>query len=143
MLHSGGARRMSAVDLAQRIAAERPDFELIAMADVGLPHWRLRVRCEVLARQPISPIEQFVLRAVKLGVNERSDLTIMLGLDDVVLDAAVVNMLGSEWVESAGEDALKLTDKGAEVDTAAVRERSEERVIPFESDGLLRLPTPP
>jgi hypothetical protein len=132
---------MSIVDVAQRIATERPDFDLIAITDVGLPHWRLRVRCEVLARKPISPIDEIVLRAVKAGVTSRIDLMVMLGLDEVVLDAAVVGMLGEEWLKQRPDGALELTDKGRDVDAAAVQERSEERVIPFEYDGLLRRPT--
>jgi hypothetical protein len=132
---------MSVTDVAQRITAERPDFELIAITDVGLPHWRLRLRCEVLARKPISPIDEIILRAVSADIRDRTDLMVMLGLDDVVLDAAVVSMLRQEWLKQRANGELELTDKGRDVEAMALQERSEERMIPLEYDGLTRRPT--
>ncbi len=130
---------MSAADVAARFA-QRPDFELIAYADVGLPFWRLRTRCELQARKRISPIDEFVLRALKIGIDQRAQLSIMLGLDDVVLDATVGALLAEDWVELVGSEQVALTEKGAAAEREAVGERSEERMISFEFDGLLRLP---
>src|SRR4051812_34558428 len=130
---------MSAADVAARFA-RRPDFELIAYTDVGLPHWSLRTRCELMARTPVSPIDQFILRAIGLKVDRRNDLMILLGLDDVVLDGAVGSMLAADWLESIGDEQVALTEKGRAAEQAAVQERSEERTITFEFDGLLRRP---
>ncbi|MGH2450277.1 MAG: hypothetical protein ACRDGE_03195 [Candidatus Limnocylindria bacterium] len=131
---------MSAADVAAQFA-HRPDFELIAYADVGLPYWRLRTRCELLARKPISPIDEFILRAVCAGVDRREDIMMLLGLDDVVLDGAVGGMLAEDWLVSVGDEQVALTEKGIAVEAAAVQERSEERMVTFEFDGLLRRPT--
>jgi hypothetical protein len=130
---------VSATDVAARFS-QRPDFELIAYADVGLPFWRLRTRCELQARKRISPIDEFVLRSVKIGVDQRAQLAIMLGLDDVVLDATVGALLAEDWVGLVGSEQIALTEKGAAAEREAVGERSEERMISFEFDGLLRLP---
>jgi hypothetical protein len=131
---------MSAADVAARFA-QRPDFELIAYADVGLPYWRVLTRCELLARKQISPIDEFVLRAVKIGLDRREEISVMLGLDDVILDGTVGAMLAEDWVELVGAEQVTLTDKGATAEHAAVQERSEERMITFEFDGLLRRPS--
>ncbi|MHB1999742.1 MAG: phospholipase D-like domain-containing protein [Solirubrobacteraceae bacterium] len=130
---------MSAADVASRFA-RRPDFELLAYADVGLPYWRVRTRCELLARKQISPIDEFVLRAVKIGIDRREEISVMLGLDDVILDGTVGAMLAADWVELTGTEQVALTDKGAVAERAALEERSEERMITFEFDGLLRRP---
>jgi hypothetical protein len=130
---------MSTADIAARFT-QRPDFELIAYVDVGLPYWRLRTRCELLSRKPISPIDEFVLHAVKIGVNRREDLLILLGLDEVVLDGAVGGMLAEDWLTQIGDEQVALTEKGAAAEQAAIQERSEERIITFEFDGLLRHP---
>jgi hypothetical protein len=131
---------MSAADVAGRFA-KRPDFELIAYADVGLPYWRLRTRCELLSRKPISPIDEFILRAVGAGVERRDDLLMLLGLDDVVLDGAVGGMLAEDWLTSVGDEQVRATEKGRAAEQAAVQERSEERMVTFEFDGLLRRPS--
>ncbi len=131
---------MSAADIASRFA-QRPDFELLAYADVGLPYWRVRTRCELLARKQISPIDEFVLRAVKIGVDRRDEISVMLGLDEVILDGTVGAMLAEDWVELVGTEQVALTDKGAVAEHAAIEERSEERMITFEFDGLLRRPS--
>lgn len=131
---------MTAAAVAARFA-RRPDFDLIAYADVGLPYWRLRTRCELLTRPAISPIDQFVLRAVRTGVDHRDDLLMLLGLDDVVLDGAVGAMLAEDWLVSVAEERVALTEKGIAVEEAAAEERAQDRMITFEFDGLLRRPT--
>ena len=130
---------MSADNVAARFA-RRPDFELISYVEVGLPFWRLRTRCELLARAQVSPIDVFILRAVAIGVDQRDDLSILLGLDEVILDGAVGAMLVADWVEEADTDRLALTEKGMQIVTETVQERAEERMIAFEFDGLLRRP---
>ncbi len=130
---------MSAADVASRLS-QRPDFDLIAYADVGLPSWRLRTRCELLARKRISPIDEFILRGVKVGVDRRADMMLLLGLDEVVLDGAVGAMLADDWLVATGAEQVALTEKGEAVRSAAVQERPEERTISFEFDGLLRRP---
>ena len=89
---------MTADSVAARFA-RRPDFELISYAEVGLPYWRLRTRCELLGRPQVSPIDAFILRAVAIGVDRRDELSILLGLDEVILDGAVGAMLAADWVE--------------------------------------------
>lgn len=131
---------MTAADVAARFAP-RPDFELIAYTDVGLPYWRLRTRCELLTRPPISPIDQFILRAVRAGVDRREDMMMLLGLDDVVLDGAVGAMLAEDWLTSVGDEQVALTEKGVAAEEAAAQERAQDRMITFEFDGLLRRPT--
>lgn len=131
---------MSAEDTAARIAGERHGLTLVDFAEVGLPCWQVLARCDVLARKPISAIDEAVMRAISLGIDQPSDLQLLLGLDPTVFEAAVVGMLSEGWVTGSSEQPLSLSEDGVEALTSAVEIVSEERVVPFYYDGLLRRP---
>jgi hypothetical protein len=131
---------VSAADTAARIASERRGLTLVDFAEVGLPCWQILARCDVLARKPISAIDEAVMRAISLGIDRPSDLQLLLGLDQTVFEAAVVGMLSEGWVTGSSEQPLSLSEGGAEVLASAVEIVSEERVVPFYYDGLLRRP---
>lgn len=122
------------------IAASRDGFEPMACTPVAMPCWRLLVRVEVLARRDISPLEEFVLRAAaeadpKVGVIQR-----LLGLDDQTFEDALASVCGHEWAKVDAGARLRLTDAGRETLVTRTRERSEERAITVDFDGLLRRP---
>ncbi|MHB1570255.1 MAG: hypothetical protein ACYC0H_13765, partial [Solirubrobacteraceae bacterium] len=121
------------------LAHSRPGFELIACPRVALPFWRLRVRVEVLARRPISPLEQFVLRAAAETDNSTRAVQALLGLDDQIFEDVVSSIVEREWVRV---EALRivLREAGREILASPQFERSEERVVSFDYDGLLRAP---
>jgi len=131
---------VSATETAARFAAERPGSTLIDFAEVGLPCWYVLARCDVLAKKPISTIDEAVMRAISLGIAAPADLQLLLGLDETVFEATVVGLLSEAWVTGSPDEALALTQGGAEVLESAVEIVSEERVVPFYYDGLLRRP---
>jgi hypothetical protein len=131
---------MTADELAERHAGDRPGFELVSYAEVGLPYWRLRVRCEILARKTVSAIDEILLKAVDADVRSSEDLVGLLGLDEPVLDAAVVGLLGSGWLRQQVDGTLAVTDVGAEMKRELALLRSEDRPLSFDYDGLLRRP---
>jgi hypothetical protein len=131
---------VSAPETAARFAAERAGSTLIDFAEVGLPCWYVLARCDVLAKKPISAIDEAVMRAISLGIAAPADLQLLLGLDETVFEATVVGLLSEAWVTGSPEEALALTQGGAEVLESAVEIVSEERVVPFYYDGLLRRP---
>jgi hypothetical protein len=121
------------------LAHSRPGFELIACPRVALPFWRLRVRAEVLARRPISPLEQFVLRAAAETDNGTQAIQGLLGLDDQIFEDVLSSVVEREWVRLEGL-RIVLSDAGRETLASPQFERSEERVVTFDYDGLLRAP---
>lgn len=131
---------MSASEVAARVARDRSGMTLIDFAEVGLPYWYVLARCDVLAKKPISAIDESLMRAISLGVDEPVDLQLLLGLDESVFEAAVIGQLSEGWVDGTPEEPLTLTEAGREVLASAVEIVSEERVVPFHYDGLLRRP---
>jgi hypothetical protein len=121
------------------LAHSRPGFELVACPHVALPFWRLRVRAEVLARRPISPLEQFVLRSAAEADNRTHAIQSLLGLDDQIFEDVLSSVVEREWVRLDGLHVV-LTDTGHETLTSPQFERSEERVVSFDYDGQLRQP---
>ncbi len=121
------------------VAHSRPGFELVACPRIALPFWRLRVRVEVLARRPISPLEQFVLRAAAETDNSTEAVQALLGLDDQIFEDVLSSIVEREWVRVEGL-RIVLRDAGREILASPQFERSEERVVSFDYDGLLRAP---
>ncbi len=131
---------MTLEQTAEHHAHSRAGMVLLDFCEVGLSYWRVLARCEVLARKPISTIDETIMRAVALEVNEPPELQIMLGLDEEVLESAIVGLVAEGWMTGVTGSELALTDTGAEVLAACSEIVSREQVIPFDYDGLLRRP---
>jgi hypothetical protein len=131
---------VTASEIVARVARERRDMTVIDFAEVGLPCWYILARCDVLAKKPISVIDEAVMKAISLGVTGPSDLQLLLGLDDLVFEAAAVGLLSEGWARGAPDQPLELTEAGTEILESAVEIVSEERVVPIHYDGLARRP---
>lgn len=122
------------------LARSRPGFEAIACTPVALPFWRLRVRVEVLARRRISPLEEFVLRAAAEADPRTGAVQQLLGLDDQTFEHVLSSVIEREWAQ-VNDLQIVLSDGGRAALESGRLERSEERVVSFDYDGLLREPT--
>ena len=122
------------------LARSRPGFETIACTPVALPFWRLRVRVEVLARRRISPLEEFILRAAAEADPRTSAVQQLLGLDDKTFEHVLSSVVEREWAQVKNLHIV-LTDGGRAALESGRLERSEERVVSLDYDGLLRVPT--
>jgi hypothetical protein len=131
---------LNPAEAAERFADARSGMALLDFCEVALPYWRVLARCEVLARKPISTIDETIMRAVALGVDQLSELELMLGLDETVLESAIVGLIADERLQSTGDETFVLTDGGQEVLANAIEIVSREQVVPFDYDGLLRRP---
>lgn len=128
-------------DLLRQLSYSRPGFTVLAALPVALPHWRLRLRVELLTRREISPLEEFVLRAADEIDPQLGAIQSLLGLDDDTFQDTIAALVSHEWARVDAQARLVLTDRGQLTATTARRERSEERPITVEYDGLLRAPT--
>jgi hypothetical protein len=128
--------------------ANRPGYTLVSYGEVGLPYYRVQLRVEVLEHKEIGPFPEFVLRGVEAGVDEPDGLGELLGLDERVLEATVVDLLGSDdlFLGRAGEaetTTLALTPKGRRTLETAVAIVPQETLIEIHYDALLQSPEPP
>jgi hypothetical protein len=133
-------------DVARRYSS-RPGYTLVSYGEVGLPYYRIQLRVEVLDRKQIGPFAEFLLRSVDLGIDEPDELEELLGLDQRVLEASVVDLLGSDDLhvgrrEEGGQTGLLITPKGRRTLETAVSIVPEEVIIEIDYDGLLQRPIP-
>lgn len=132
---------MTDIAAVNRIMDDRPDFTLLSLVPVALPYWRLRLRLELLAMRPISPLEAFAMRACRDASPHLRDIRRLLGLDERTFAGVVTSVMANGWAVGKPGDVLLLTQQGDEVLEAGSREQAETRVVSVEYDGLLRTPT--
>jgi hypothetical protein len=127
-------------DVVAGLTATREGFEPIACTPVALPCWHLLVRVELLARREISPLEEFVLRAAQEADPKVGAIQALLGLDDHTFEETLATVCSREWAKITPDAQLALTEKGRQVAETRRRERSEDRPVWVDFDGLLRRP---
>lgn len=137
---------MTTEEIVARFVDARPDFALASYAEVGLPFYRISVRLQIIEHKQLDPLQEFTLRAVDAGIDDRVEIQRALGLDENVVQATVLGLIEREAVsvstDSGTSDALALTAGGRETLARATQIVSRERVIDIDYDGLLREPTP-
>lgn len=126
--------------IAARFANNRPGMELVDFIEVGLPSWKVLARCEVLAKKPLSAIDETILKCLTLDFKDVPEIQIMLGLDEIVLTTSITSLIQRGWVTGSGHDSIEPTESGQEILAKATEVESRELVIPFHYDGLLRRP---
>jgi hypothetical protein len=122
-------------------------YELVDYADVALPIWQLSLEAISIAHRRFSPIQEYVLRAVGIGLAS-DELSAFLGLDTNIVDGTLTQLVSDRLVRvnltESESNSLKeyvLTDQG----TQALRD--EGIAVPVEDqfqvffDGIHRLPT--
>jgi hypothetical protein len=127
--------------------ADRPGFELLDYAEVGLPVYRLSLTVSVLQHTPLPPIYEFVLRAIRLGIDHREELSACLGISEGMIEDALRNLHGSEEISMVqgldGPERFVLTRRGEKTTSTLERVRPEQQTIPIFFDGLTREPIDP
>jgi len=123
----------------------RPGFDLVSCKEVGLPVYKITVQALTQLRKPIPPIEEYVLKAINVGLSSEEDIGGFLGLEPPIIRDAMINLRMSEYIDlRAPHDSLmqvwKLTKKGEETLRHAKIIVPEERTFDINFDGLLRYP---
>ena len=133
---------MTTEQIAQR-HQYRTGYRLADYAEVGLPVYLLTVRASTLARKKISPIEEFVLKSVDLGLQTASEVASFLGLQERVVKGSLADLALSESLSLAAvpgrhNQALRLTKKGQRSLELAETIEPEERNFQIYFDGIIR-----
>lgn len=135
---------MTASEIAEKFAV-RPGFRLVDYIEVGLPVYNVVLQASTLLRKKISPLEEFVMRCVQLGMQDCGEISQFLGLDQQFVEGVVSGLVQDNNVCLAGvaesnEQALKLTQKGCKSLEEAETIVPEERTFSIFFDALLRKP---
>lgn len=131
---------MKSEDVAARFD-DRAGFKLINYAEVGLQVYGITATALLVEKKGLSPIEEFVLRAVRAGFIKPSDISEFLGLGLEVIIGTVSNLIRSEDLyERSSDSTVHVTPKGNEAARSAIAVRPSERTIFFHFDGLTRKP---
>lgn len=117
--------------IATRYERSRPGLELVGIEDAALPFsW---VSLDVLAqeRKSFPLLEEFTLRAIEAGLFSESDIGLLLGLEDDLVAATVVDLMQRDHISRRaapdGKWRIALTPSGV----SAARELSS--VTPINS----------
>jgi hypothetical protein len=137
---------MSPDDVARR-HEEMLGYELVDYAEVALPVWQLSLEAISIAHRRFSPIQEYVLRAIHIGLTS-DELSGFLGLDGNIIDGAIAQLVSDRLLRvnltESDSNPLKeyvLSDEG----TKALHD--EGIAVPVEDqfqvffDGIHRLPT--
>jgi hypothetical protein len=130
---------MNAAEIAARLADARPGYPLVAFGKVGLPHYRVRLRAQVLERKPIPPIEEIIMLGVARGICDREELRELLGLEEPLFDGLLAELLRKGYLPpgSAG-DILALSEDGGRVLADAREIEPATMALEVSFDALLR-----
>jgi len=131
---------MKAEEIARRFQ-RRDSFKLADFIEIALPVYYLNVLAITIAHKKVPPIEEFILRSIALGVSDSSQLSAYLGLEDRVLQPALVGLLQTSdigVVACTDGRQFRLTQKGKGALERAEIVTTEERPLPIYFDALTR-----
>lgn len=123
----------------------RSGFDLVSCQEVGLPVYKITVDALTQIRKLIPPIEEYILKAINVGLSSEEEIAAFLGLELSTIREAMVNLRVSEDIDLIAPNASrlqiwKLTKKGERTLREAKIIVPEERTFEINFDGLLRTP---
>ncbi|WP_311271318.1 hypothetical protein [Sphingobium sp. WCS2017Hpa-17] len=131
-----------------RFHADRPGYELIDYAEVCLPIFKIYMVASLLQHTPLPPIYEFVLRTIRLGIDDADGIAACLGIPGRMVQDTLRSLHDTEEVafktgDSNEIDRFVLTRKGEKTTASLERIRPEQQTVPIYFDGLTRKPIEP
>jgi hypothetical protein len=134
---------MQTFDEIARRYDNRLGYDLINYREVGLPFYKISVVTLFQWRKSIPPIEEFILKAINLGLESTDNISGFLGLDQQTTLDAMSSLRSNENIDllpnQDGLQVWKITKKGETTLREAIIIIPDERTIPIYFDGLLRV----
>ncbi len=126
---------------------ELPGAKLVGWQNVALPIFLLKLRIVIVDRQPISVIDEFILRSIASGVGNNLDLAKFLGLDFKTVDGHLAELHKGELVTAPGGSkdtkiSVALTPRGMAACVELSTKVVEEQVVKIFVHGIGRQPIP-
>src|SRR5690242_8425910 len=72
---------MNLDDLAKQHENDHPGFVLVGWYESACPSYEVFLQVRVLAPQALPPVDQFVIKAIDIGLNQASEIGKALGLE--------------------------------------------------------------
>lgn len=119
---------------------ERAGYRVVDFEEVGLPVYRVVSTVLTLQPKAYSAIEEFVLRAVELGLNEPADVAGFLGINRKIVEGTASMLVQDDDVVVEPNGRLRLTAKSERVLRGEQLIRPREQSLVFWFDGLTRKP---
>lgn len=117
----------------------RDGFRLISTRRVAIPVWRVEVQCRVLHTRRVSATDEFILRAINLGIGDAGELEEFLNLPHEVVDGVLSNLLAERHVVVDAKEersVLVLSESGRKIAESLVEQKPIEKTVQFFIDGL-------
>lgn len=138
---------MSAADVAvaEKFASLHPRHRLLACEAAAIPFFVISAPALLQQRKPIPPIDEFVLRLVKLGLRTPVEVGRFLGLESVVTETTLSRLWQSDLIDFPADIAgrvLRLTPQGEQTIEELSELKPLEREIWFAFDRLQWRPVP-
>jgi hypothetical protein len=131
-------------DEVARYHADRPGYELLDYAEVALPVYKVSLRVLLLQHTPLTPMYEFVLKAIRIGIDTLDEIAACLGIPAVMVKGTLEGLYSSEEIEivrgNEGPEQFKLTRRGEKTTSSLERVRPEQQTIRLFFDGLTREP---
>jgi hypothetical protein len=135
---------MDTAEIARRFADRRPGYTIVSFGEVGLPHYRVRLRAQVLERKAVPPIEEIVMLGAKRGISDREELRELLGLDRPLFEGVLAELVRKQHVVIGLSETrdIDLTEAGKEVLKQAREVNPATMGLEIFFDSLLRAVVP-
>ena len=130
---------MTPEEIAQKLE-NRPGFQLVDYAQVGLPVYRLWIDVVSLERREIPSVQEFILRLLNSGVGDASTLSGLLGIDGRVFGTCITALLSNMWIAEEADNNYILTKKGKDVLQEGADISPQDETIAIDFDGITRQP---
>jgi hypothetical protein len=121
-------------DVARRFAS-RPGCRFIGAREVGIAVFVMDLRVIIIEAQDVPPIDEFLLRSLKLAIDSPEELSNFLGLDRRTVDNRLVELRRAELIEVLpGSDpavtSCRLTSRGEAAAANLHRAETKEVTLP-------------
>ncbi|WP_158815381.1 hypothetical protein [Methylocapsa sp. S129] len=130
---------MKAEDVAA-LFDDRTGYALVDFEEVGSPAYRLTTTVLTLQAKHYPAIDEFILRAVDVGLGTVADLSGFLGVDERVIEASASGLIREDDLTERESGVLVLTTKSQKVLLGETPLRPKEQSLVFHYDALTRRP---
>ncbi|WP_420346169.1 hypothetical protein [Pelagibius sp.] len=130
---------MTPEEIAQKYE-NRPGFQLVDYAEVGLPIYRLWIDVVSLERRELPSVQEFILRLLESGVGDAPTVSGILGLDGRVFELSINALFSKMWIAEEGRNIYAMTKKGRDVLEEGADISPQDETIAIDFDGITREP---
>ncbi|HLO84404.1 MAG TPA: hypothetical protein VK203_05220 [Nostocaceae cyanobacterium] len=89
-----------------------PEAIVIDCQPIGYPFHILNLDLTYLANRQLQMVEEFVMKCISYEINNHKEIAFFLGMDEILIDKVLSELLSKNLIKREQEDVLKLTDLG-------------------------------